>query len=133
MTPVDQEFLSRPDIGQYGDCQRAVIASLLDLPISEVPHFLRDAGGDYHAFNDNIQKFLHSKGYLHITFDDMPNAVGCDESRTLYHAIYGPSPHGNGLWHAVVGKCGAIEFDPHPSRAGLLDPTQWRYAFIVKV
>jgi hypothetical protein len=46
MKPVDQEFVHRPDIGQHGDCQRAVIASLLELPITEVPHFLQDANGD---------------------------------------------------------------------------------------
>ena len=35
MRPVDQEFTHRPEVGQHGDCQRAVIASLLELPIME--------------------------------------------------------------------------------------------------
>lgn len=43
MTPVDQTILHDPDAGLYGDCQRAVIASLLDLPIDSVPNF--SAGG----------------------------------------------------------------------------------------
>lgn len=133
MTPVDQEFTSKPEIGQYGDCQRAVIASLLDLPISEVPHFLQEAGGDANRFHHGIQDFLHARGYLTAECDEMPMAICCRRDQPLYHMIYGPSPRGNGLWHVVVGKWGAVEFDPHPSRAGLLDPDKWKYAFIVKV
>ena len=56
MKPVDQEFVHRPDIGQHGDCQRAVIASLLELPITEVPHFLQDAQGDSVLYYEALQR-----------------------------------------------------------------------------
>ncbi len=60
MTPQNQEFTRKPEIGQYGDCQRAVIASLLDLPISSVPHFLQEAKGDPAMYWDSMQAFLRA-------------------------------------------------------------------------
>jgi hypothetical protein len=55
--PQDQEFIYVPGV-QYGDCMRACVASLLDLPIAEVPHFLRDADGepDVGSIHANIRK-----------------------------------------------------------------------------
>jgi hypothetical protein len=41
MTPVDQEFLK--ERGEPGDCWRACIATILGLPLAEVPHILHDA------------------------------------------------------------------------------------------
>jgi len=61
--PADQEFLHLPEIGQHGDCQRAVIASLLDLPIAEVPHFLQLANGDPVKYWEGLQRFVASRGF----------------------------------------------------------------------
>lgn len=39
MTPVTQEFRHDPKNFIWGDCHRAALATILDLPISKVPHF----------------------------------------------------------------------------------------------
>ncbi len=119
MTPQDQEFLHLPELGQYGDCQRAVLASLLDLPISEVPHFNAVAKDDPFTFWAAVQAFCKVRGYAYLTIPARAGAsfYGLDED--VYHEISGPSPRGNGVFHSVVGKGGQIVFDPHPSRLAL--------------
>lgn len=134
MKPVDQEFIHNPDIGQYGDCQRATLASLLELPISEVPHFLRDANGIADDFWCSIQKFCNSKGYayMELPMGVRPNFWG--DGPDIYHEISGPSPRGGNIFHSVVGKNGEIVFDPHPSRSGLDgDPSKWTFSYLVKL
>lgn len=134
MKPVDQIFTSKPEINQYGDCQRAVIASLLELPIDEVPHFLQEANGDAGDYWLGIQSFLGKKGFAYLTADigAIHHFYGNDGE--IYHEISGPSPRGNGLYHAVVGCNGKIAFDPHPSREGLAgEQSEWRHAYLVKI
>lgn len=131
MTPQDQEFVNIPGV-QYGDCQRACIASLLDIPIADVPHFLRDADGDAELFWDGVYDFVEARGFEYVPMQvnhqqDLTTAQG-------FHIIGGPSPRGGGLLHAVVGKDGAIYFDPHPSKDGLAgDPSEWTFDYIVRV
>lgn len=133
MTPQDQEFVHKPEIGQYGDCQRAVIASLLDLPISEVPHFGAIAKGNPEIFWGSLQDYLRQHGFVYLTVPANSGVAFFGLDRDVYHEISGPSPRGNGVMHAVVGKGGKIAFDPHPSQAGLAgDPQSWEYSFLVK-
>lgn len=138
MTPVDQEFLRVDERGQYGDCQRAVIASLLDLPIQEVPHFLQvamDVGykgekaslGFYGYIND----WLEERG-LDMQWHRSP----VYHPPGTYCQISGPSPNIIGGYHACVGQLqedGEVKLvhDPHPSKKGLLEPAQWRFSFLV--
>lgn len=133
MTPVDQEFVHKPEIGQYGDCQRAVIASLLDLPISDVPHFLKEASGDAGLYWEMLQEFCRKHGYVYLTIPAISGGAFYGEYGDVFHEISGPSPRGNGVFHAVVGCNGGIVFDPHPSRAGLVgDPSTWEYSYLVR-
>lgn len=127
MTPVDQEFKNEPEIGQHGDCQRGVIASLLDLPLADVPHFLQVARGDAEKYWEGIQGFLRAHGFTYLTTGRTWNFFGDDGD--VYHEISGPSPRGNGQYHAVAGRNWVIVHDPHPSRAGLAgDPNEWTHA-----
>lgn len=131
MTPQDQEFIYIPN-EQYGDCQRACIASLLDLPISEVPHFLRESEGKAAVFWRSIIDFVEARGFEYLCSlpKFMPEHA---EAMGGYHIIAGPSPRGMGIFHAVVGLNGEIVFDPHPSKAGLAgDPSEWTYDYLVK-
>lgn len=132
MKPVDQEFTHQPEIGQHGDCQRAVIASLLELPISEVPHFLQISKGEPSRYWELLQTFCRTKGYVYMTTPARCGAICYGDEGDLYHEISGPSPRGNGVFHAVVGLNGQVAFDPHPSRAGLSgDPATWEHAYLV--
>lgn len=129
MTPVDQEFVHDPENGVHGDCQRAVIASLLDLPISEVPHFAQDDADGKQNFWLAITEFCRSKGYVFATFHG--TFVWAEDE--IFHGISGPSPRAKGVFHAVVGRNGQVFFDPHPSRAGLAgDPSEWKFDFLLK-
>lgn len=133
MKPVDQEFVHRPDIGQHGDCQRAVIASLLELPIIEVPHFLQDAQGDSVLYYEALQRFCRQHGFVYLTVPARSGVAFFGNKNNIYHEISGPSPRGNGVYHAVVGCNGEVVHDPHPSRAGLAgDPATWEYSYLVK-
>jgi len=55
MTPVYQTIID----GGLGDCMRAVIASLLDKSIEEVPHFLEFGERWY----DTLDEYLDVEGY----------------------------------------------------------------------
>ncbi|MFZ6767806.1 hypothetical protein ACO0LM_12050 [Undibacterium sp. Di26W] len=133
MKPVDQEFVHDPDNGVRGDCQRAVIASLMELPISEVPHFIEVANGDPSTYWDLLQAFCLSKGFVYLETKTTGNVWTGESDVDIYHEISGPSPRFSDVYHAVVGKNGQIVFDPHPSRAGLGgDPSNWVFAYLVK-
>jgi hypothetical protein len=117
---VDQEFMHDPDNGVYGDCMRACIATLLSLPIQDVPHFLHDC--DYDKFDERVNEFLASRGLCLV--DTLADATD------FYHLIYGYTVRGT--YHAVVGKNGNIVHDPHPSKAGLVDG-EWESRFFERV
>lgn len=130
MTPVDQEFLHRAIPGQEGDCFRACVASILELPREDVPHFAQlTAGSSSAAFWNMAYDWLEARGYEYVYRNRRGRAeLGKDD----YQIMVGPSPRGNGTYHAVVGQGGTIIHDPHPSRAGLDgDPQHWQWASLV--
>ncbi len=127
MIPVDQEFLHDPANGVQGDCFRAVLASIFERPIADVPHF---AGMTKKAsdFWEMAYSWMEDAGYLYVPTRIPPSGA------IEFYVISGPSPRGNGNHHAVVGHAGAIEHDPHPSRSGLAgDPCDWRFGYIVPI
>ena len=125
MTPVDMLELHDPDNGGVGDCLRAVVASLLDLPAEDVPHFVRlgiEAGDDeewspnwYYIMID----FLSERGYNVVTVGNPKSGEYIPEA----HIACGPSPRG--VNHVVVAEGDRVIHDPHPSRAGVED-ILWR-------
>ena len=134
MTPQKQQFTHEPERGQYGDCKRAVIASLLDLNIEEVPHFLRDANGEPEKYWVGLQSFLRSKGLSFLVTRARSGSAFYGDDEPVYHEISGPSPRSAGRFHSVVGCDGAIVFDPHPDGTGLAgDPSDWEFGYLVKV
>lgn len=100
---MDQTTFGYPE----GNCWSACIASLLEMPVSEVPWFL---GHDdwYAAF----AAWLRPHGYYPVT---VPwSAEWCPEG---YYILGGRSPRHS---HAVVARGREIVHDPHPSRDGLV-------------
>jgi hypothetical protein len=108
MKPVDQTKL-----GVDGNCYSACLASILELSVEEVPVF----GLGPVSWLIEAEKWLRAKhGYTMIGFD--PVVVENFYCRpAMHHLIRGESPRGP---HAVVGFCGEIVYDPHPSRDGLV-------------
>lgn len=126
MTPVTQTRFydpTQPAHLQRGNCLQAVIASLLDLPLEQVPHFVQD-----HVDND---------GDTNPAWDWWIRMTGwfCDRGWGLHHglpltdfpgehlAVSGPSPRGGGIHHIVIYRDGAMVHDPHPDRTGLVEET----------
>lgn len=132
MIPVDMLCLHDPQQGIYGDCQRACIASLLELNPKDIPHFY-ESGNDL-IFWKSLNGFLAEHALLHLQVEAFNFGMGIFKGHAdCYHMIYGNSCR-NTL-HAVVGLNGVIVHDPHPSRAGLLPDnkeTPWFFAFLVK-
>ena len=133
MIYVDMSILHNPDKGEYGDCFRACIASLLEMNIQNVPHFLD--GENPYKWYEELSEWLGNMGLAY--FEYPISEQGIDKWKELfksigvpvYHEICGASPRGN-FNHSVIGCNGQVIFDPHPSRSGL--ETISSYGFIIK-
>lgn len=120
MKPVMQD-----KFGKGGNCLSACIASLLEIPLSEVPNFhderFKDVPEDHpegsQAFWANVHKFLNSKGYSLIIFqnqlfkDILPLMAG-------YFLVGGESPRG--YQHSVIYTKEGLAHDPHPEGGGVI-------------
>lgn len=120
MKPVDQIVFE----DGKGDCLRACVAAILELPVEEVPNFAED--GSY--INGAIQ-YLGSRGFVTLRVDftgegyDSHQYFSCPSH---YAVVCGKSPRSTPekrKGHAVVGRAWGwsfkVDHDPHPSRAGL--------------
>lgn len=126
MTPQTQTVLAERDDGHSsdgipGNCLQAVVATLLDLELDQVPHFAvyvdwfaamrrwaRERDGDFTYF-----EFPVPEQY----------AAGWESVRGWggYVILGGSSPRGP-FGHVVVGTVDReVVHDPHPSRAGLVE------------
>jgi hypothetical protein len=140
MKPVDQTILMGDGSGRAGDCFRACIASLLEMNIEDVPHFVEiyENNPELHkkpwlkVVNDWLKEIGYY--YIEISYNGYhPGAfkawAGIDE---YYHILCGKSPRG--CSHAVIGKNGKIFFDPHPSHEGFVNPEEeWTMGLILRV
>jgi hypothetical protein len=125
MKPIKQTLLSDHSVTPpiYGNCLQACMASLLDLPLEEVPHFI-----ECDSYPMNFHRWLESKGLTSVSFKQ-PDIDG-RSTFWGHHIICGPSPR-FGL-HAVIGLNGNPFFDPHPSN-DMLKPDsekEWTYLFV---
>ncbi|NUP39508.1 MAG: hypothetical protein HOY76_21475 [Streptomyces sp.] len=109
MKPVTQSILHGDPSGPPGDCLRAAVASLLELDIDVVPHFV-----EYDDWLERLRDFCLAHGYRPL---QRPPTT-----RVELGMAWGPSERG--IRHAVVWVDGAMAWDPHPSRAGLLRVTE---------
>ncbi len=117
MKPVDQARISYKD----GDCLRACIASVLELPLGDVPDYSRGDMGDRYA------KWL---GRFNLTL--MTVALRPDVSLPdCYHLVEGPSRNGKDV-HVAVGRNGEIVHDPDPTSRGQFkgDGNYWVFVAI---
>lgn len=117
MKPVDQEHLHRPEEGSFGDCMRATVATLLDLPREEVPHFLYDGTTDGLAFHCRVNDFLRPMNLAYLPVSHLSEVLEVWGIRGLHHEVSGPTERGT--CHACAAIDGEVKHDPHPTRAGL--------------
>jgi hypothetical protein len=102
-------------------CWAACIATLTGIPLDEFPDVpieaREEAWWDEHGtrLRNDITAVIRKHGWRkESTWQDTPKG---------WAMAYGTSPRG--YEHAVVVHDGKLWHDPHPSRAGLLDITQY--------
>lgn len=121
--------------GPYGNCQSACLATLLGVPLNEIPNFAQFAEeiGDDEAYQAQT-KWLNERGWGILTvvrWQSLPWPP-----RHGYFIAGGVSPRG--IRHAVIYKDGQLWHDPHPDGGGIasvddidflypLNPMAWRY------
>lgn len=127
MRKVDQTLLI--DDPETGDCFRACVASVLELPLRAVPHFcgdrLKEPEFEINGWGiDNWYMNLKTWAKLVGLEVELVKNVE-DRKRRDIHGDYivasGPSPRDpeNTLHGVVMNTEEEIIHDPHPSRAGI--------------
>lgn len=122
MTPHRQTYFygGNEDGVTRGNCWQTCIASVLDLPLETVPHFvdIDEQGGEDWWFH--TIRWLRERGLeLYVSEDHLDTGE--------YYLVTGKSPRGD-FHHVVVYKDGKLAHDPHPSDKGVL--TEEHFAFI---
>lgn len=110
MTP-DICYVKNDPPNSYGDCIRACIASLLDLPTTDVPHFVRDGCAPEVTYQ-RIRDWLATRGIVPMlsgfaaspTPEPILNFMG-ETNPGVYYVLMSAD-------HAVVCLGGEIVHDP---------------------
>lgn len=124
MKPVNQTILHDPENGLVGNCFQAAVASVLELPLELIPHFVKDHPGEGSEWWIAFLEWLEPQGLYAVnygtTYEDGTPLL--DGTIRGWHLMGGESPRDN--HHSVVGWNGKMIFDPHPSRDGLSKVTE---------
>jgi hypothetical protein len=131
MTPALQTICD----ADTGNCFAASLASVLDLPVGDVPNFAGDYGDDWERAAD---VWLASKGLRFVTigfasYETFANTYFGNHG--AYCIVSGPSNYAN-RGHAMVGRVsesGGIEIVHNPQRGAAPLPEGFRWVrFIVR-
>lgn len=121
---IDQTILAG-DPKRPGNCVAACVATLVGVPLDQVPHFIEfgivygdsedvgavSTGNNWWAM---LLGYLAAKGYWPVELEALTDAE-TDE----FLLVAGMSPRG--LLHQVIYRGDRLWHDPHPSRDGVLD------------
>lgn len=121
-----------------GNCWQTAVACILEVDPIELPsQFDAYTQNDPESgsaslwslsYNNVLQAYLRKHhGLAYVEFHWPPEAYHQLEI-TGYHIMTGTTVRSadyGGIRHVVVGLDGKVAWDPHPSRAGLLDEIQW--------
>ena len=145
MKPVPQSIRHDPENGNVGDCYRCCLATLLELPVEDVPHFAAMDGGEYwgEEIEEARRKWLADRNVLRIeiTFDgsgDDPLTVGDvlewagKRNPGIPFILCGSSGRYN---HSVVAVSNEIVWDPAQRDMPIVGPCNddfFRCEFIVR-
>lgn len=113
---------------RLGNCVAACVAAFLDVSLSDVPHFVEM--GIYLTRNKDdkvgwwamLLGYMAAHGYWPTELESLRDA---DAGEVVF--VAGRSVRG--LPHQCLYRSGGLWFDPHPSRAGLVEVTEvmaWR-------
>lgn len=133
MIKYKQLFRHDPKNGTYGDCDRTVIACLLDMEPKYIPHFwnhipdenapqkdidkARECKNEWLERNNLklITTVFNGKDDLQLILDSVSNSNPGE-----YYILAGESK--NGCNHVVICKDGEIVHDPSLDESGIIGP-----------
>ena len=108
--------------GSRGNCMSACLASLLGLPIGQVPNFFDKSESDDHWW-ELVREWLKEHGLGVITINYSQELM---EKIGGVHIVAGLSARD--VNHAVLYKDGKLFHDPHPDNTGV-EPETWDLIF----
>lgn len=111
MKPVYQTTFGYPN----GNCFQAALASILELPLEKVPHFMLDLTNDWFM---ELRNWLGQFGLDAICVRGESEAFLPSKG---YYIMGGRRP-GRTYLHAVVACNGQVVHDPLPEGQGVLEP-----------
>jgi hypothetical protein len=113
--PVDQDRFGFPGDTELGNCFTACVASLLEMPLADVPLFVaEDEWWDY------FKRWLRERGWYPLMFETKPDASDAPEGLYIAGGQSPRRPDDPCALHAVIARGAKVVHDPHPSREGLL-------------
>ena len=135
MTPQKQRFRHNPP-ETFGDCASACLASLLDMPIEDVPHFSKLFWEDRDGWGKAEKEFLASKGLRKAQFGYSSELKDVllymkEANPDMYYILLGTSK--NGTHHDVIGLNDEIVWDPSIDNSGIVAPCKDEGAYYVSV
>lgn len=103
-----------------GNCFAACVASLLELPLADVPNFC--AGYTDGSWYPPYREWLAKRGFIDLSLNwgDWVTDVG--GMGDVIFIVSGPGPRG--CDHSTLYQHGKLLHDPHPSRDGLLKASE---------
>lgn len=126
MIPVDQTTFGplRSDIAsrevRVGNCFSACVASILELPIDDVPQFNTPPSFDVvepdAAWWERFKEWLAVRCLFAVCFDRRPDSEPPPGWPKGYSIAGGMSPRNKGVMHAAVCLDGVLVHDPNPER-----------------
>ena len=121
MIPVEMISAHSPKDGSYGDCYRACMASILELPAEKVPHFVWDDPTN-EEFYKRVDLFLMPMGMIRlaIPYTVDPRLTMSLVNPGVYYIYSGETRSGTG--HSVVCRGDKIVHDPSPLPLDIVGP-----------
>lgn len=116
MIPVDQTQF-RPSEGDgAGNCLAACIASVLELPLADVPNFAALPQDEWFL---TLEAWLRDRGLGLVVWGTDVRAPYLDPHGGDALLAHGKSPRGDWQHTVVVDAAGDLLHDPHPDRTGV--------------
>ena len=120
------EKISQDRFGEEGNCLSAVMATLFEVKLEDVPFFHkgcylnpndseRITNINNKIFWENFEKYLDGLGYAYAYYD---YTIEMARSLKGVYLVGGMSPRG--YQHAVLYKSNKLWHDPHPDGGGVI-------------
>lgn len=123
MTFQDQTAFYDAEKETRGNCLITAYASFLDLNVSDCPQIqlFFDVKKPANFWMQTVELWLKHYGYREVAW--LPEFEPINHGHVDYY--FGVGKSARGVHHIVIYKDGEMVFDPHPSKTGLLNITEW--------